>query len=82
MEQIISEATSKHIKDKKVIGSSQHGFVKTKSYLTNMRGTCDEMTSLVDKQRAVYGGFSTGFDTVSSSILTDKSDGVQTRCTN
>lgn len=62
-------------------GSSRHGFVKTKSYLTNLIGICDEIMSLADKQRAVYGGFNTGFDTVSPNILTDKSDGVQTGCT-
>lgn len=75
MEQITPEAISKRIKDKKVIGSSQHGFMKTKSCLTNLIAFYDEMTSLVDKGRAVdsiYAGFSTGFDTVSPNNLTDK----------
>jgi len=36
IEQIILEAVSKHIRDKKVTGSSQHGFMMRKSCLTNL----------------------------------------------
>lgn len=63
MEQITPEAISKHIKDRKVIGSSQHGFMKMKSHLTNVTAFCDEMTSLVDKRRAV------GTEALASALL-------------
>ncbi|KAK4826567.1 hypothetical protein QYF61_010202 [Mycteria americana] len=36
MEQLIPETTSRHMKDKKVVGNSQHGFMKVKSCLTNL----------------------------------------------
>lgn len=75
MEQITPEAISKHIKDKKVTGSSQHGFMKMTSCLNNLTAFYDEMTSLVDKWGAadtVYIGFSAVFDTVSPNNLPDK----------
>lgn len=42
--QIILEIIAKHRKDKWVIGSSQHGFMKRKSYLTDLVAFCNEMT--------------------------------------
>ncbi|PKU42016.1 rna-directed dna polymerase from mobile element jockey- hypothetical protein [Limosa lapponica baueri] len=50
MEQLILEKISRHMKDKVVIGISQHGFTKAKSCLTNLI-TYNELTGLVDKGR-------------------------------
>ncbi|GAB0186703.1 mitochondrial enolase superfamily member 1 [Grus japonensis] len=75
MEQLILETISRHIKDKKIITSSQHGFTKGKSCLTNLINFQDEMTGLVDEGRAVNIvslDFSKAFDTVSYKILIDK----------
>lgn len=52
MEQIITE--TKHIEARKVIGSSQCGFTKGKSCLTNLITFYDEKTVLVDKVRACF----------------------------
>lgn len=41
------EALSMHIKNKRVIWNSQHGFTKSKLYLTNLIVFCDEMTGSV-----------------------------------
>lgn len=46
MEQIPYKAISKHMKGKKVIGSSQWGFRMGKSCLTNLIALSDEETAL------------------------------------
>jgi len=48
MEQKILESISKHMKDKKVIGSSQQQFMEGKTYLTDLRAFHDKMTGWVD----------------------------------
>lgn len=45
----IQETISRHMKDRKVIGSSQHGFKKGESWLTNLVASYDEVTGLFDK---------------------------------
>jgi len=63
------------VEEKKVIRSSQHGFTKGKSCLTNLIAFYDDMTGCVGEERAVdvvYLDFSTGFDTVSHNILLGK----------
>ncbi|PKU28586.1 rna-directed dna polymerase from mobile element jockey- hypothetical protein [Limosa lapponica baueri] len=75
MEQLILETSSRHVKDKKVIRSSYHGFTKGKSCLTNLITTFDEVTGLVDEGRAVdiaYLDFRNGFDPVSHKIFIEK----------
>jgi len=71
MEQLILDVISKK-EEVKIIKSSQHGFTKGKSCLTNMRAFYDGMTGWVDEGRAVdvvYLNFSKTFDTVSHNIL-------------
>jgi len=45
MEHLILDVISKQVEEKKVIGSSQHGFTKGKSRLTNLIAFYDDMTS-------------------------------------
>jgi len=75
MEQLILEVIIKQAEEKKVIRSSQHGFTKGKSRLTNLIASCDGMTGWADEGRAVDVvslDFSKAFDTVSHNILLGK----------
>ncbi|GAB0204028.1 mitochondrial enolase superfamily member 1 [Grus japonensis] len=75
MEQLILGVINKHVEEKKVTGSGQHGFTKGKSCLTNLITFYDGMTGWVDEGRAVdvvYLDFSKAFDTVSHNILVSK----------
>jgi len=75
VEQLILETTSRHTKHKKIMRSSQHGFTKWKSCLTNFINFFSEMTGLVRGGRAVdtvYLDFSKALDTVSRKLLIHK----------
>ena len=75
IEQILLEDLSKHIKDQKPMRTSQHGFMKGKLRLANMKAFYNEMTVLVDEQRAadaVYCPLSQAFGAVSHHVLMDK----------
>jgi len=52
-EQLILEVIIKQLEEKKVIGSSQHGFTNGKSCLTKLIAFYDGMTGWVDEGRAV-----------------------------
>lgn len=75
MEQLILDVIIKQMEEKKVIGSSQHGFTKGKSFLNNLVAYYDTMTSWIDEERAVdvgYLDFSKAFDTVTHNFLIGK----------
>ncbi|GAB0208615.1 mitochondrial enolase superfamily member 1 [Grus japonensis] len=53
MEQIILSDIMQHVQDNQVIRSSQHGFMKGRSSLTNLISFYDKVTRLVDEGKAV-----------------------------
>ena len=75
MEQIVLREIMWHVQDNQGIRSSQHGFTKGRSCLTNLISFYDPVTRLVDEGKAVdvvYLDFSKAFDTVSHSSLLQK----------
>lgn len=75
IEQSLLEAIFSHLRDREEAGNNQHRFIKGNSYPTNLTTFCEDMTSPVDKVRAMGGvhlDFTKVFDMVSHSILTAK----------
>lgn len=63
------------MKDRKVSESSQNGSMKGKSHVSELIALCNEVTSLVDEQRAVDGAcldLSKAVDIVFSDIVMEK----------
>lgn len=69
--QLSLETISRHMKEMKIIKSSQHGFTKEKSCLTNLISFDKEMTCLMDEWGAVdivFLDFFNAFYNVSNKI--------------
>ncbi|GAB0196694.1 hypothetical protein GRJ2_002134700 [Grus japonensis] len=65
----------RHVHDNQVTGPSQRGFMKGRSYLTNLISFYDKVTCLVDEGKAVdvvYLDFNKAFNTLSHSIFLEK----------
>jgi len=72
-ERFILSALTGHVKHNQGIRTSQHGFVKGRSCLTNLISFYDQVTHVVDKGKVVDDlDFSKAFDTVPHSILLEK----------
>ena len=76
MEQIIIREITQHVWNVWGIMSSQYGFMKSRSCLTNLISFYDRVTHLVDEGKAVdkvYPDFSKAFDIVSHSVFSWRS---------
>ena len=75
LEQLRQETVSRHVKDKRGIRSSRHGFTKGKSCLRKPAAFYHERTDLVGEGKEVdmvYPDFSKAFDIVFLKVLLEK----------
>lgn len=75
LESIIRDAINSHLDKFNLIGSSQHGFVKGKSCLTNLLVYLEDVTKLLDEKKEVdviYLDYAKAFDKVPHKRLGDK----------
>ena len=74
-ERFILSALTGHVKDNQGMRPSQHGFMKGRSCLTNLISFYDQVTCLMDEEKAadvVYLDFNRAFGTVPHSTLLEK----------
>ncbi len=75
MESVIRDAVTDHLTINKLIGSSQHGFMKGKSCTTNLLEFLEAATTAVDRGEAfdiMYLDFAKAFDKVPHQHLIKK----------
>ena len=75
LESIIKDIITEHLESSDRIGPSQHGFIKGKSFLTNLLEFFEDVTSRVDKGEpvdVVHLDFQKAFDKVPHKRLVSK----------
>ena len=75
MDSIIRDAVVEHLQIHNLIKTSQHGFMKGRSCLTNLLVYLDKITTYIDEGLpfdAIYLDFSKAFDRVPQSLLAMK----------
>ena len=75
MESLLKDKIMDHLLDQQILKSSQHGFMKNKSTVTNLLEFFEKITDIVDQGEAadvIYLDFSKAFDKVPAKRLIEK----------